>query len=221
MSHLATLLSSLLPYEVRLVLYWFEAALICLLILAALAGCIICIWYFIEFILDGEKKGALFLGTLALVLGFFCVLFISKFPKAPKNPNTINPQAVEALKKHHTTSYDDDHGSSTKSSSSSSSSGSSSGGSVWNQPQPQSWGGGYSQQSSPSNERPLKMVRVWHECGYCNGTGREARTTYCPGAEGKKYCPECGGTFWAFEGHYHTRCSSCNGQKGYYTESWE
>lgn len=81
MSHLI----SLLPYEVRLVIYWLGAAVDCLLILAILAGCIICIWYFIKSILDGEKKDALwtFLGTL--ILGFFCVLLIYNFPKAPKS----------------------------------------------------------------------------------------------------------------------------------------
>lgn len=164
-----------------------------------------------------EDGFARFFGITLLIAGGIALVAAGPWGGSNDNPDNEETEATG----HYSTSYDDDHGSSTKSSSSSSSSGTSSGGSVWDQPQPQSWGGGYSQQNSPSNERPLKMVRVWHECGYCNGTGREARTTYCPGAEGKKYCPECGGTFWAFEGHYHTRCSSCNGQKGYYTESWE
>lgn len=213
MSHLATLLTSLLSYEVRSVLYWFEAALICLLILAALAGCIICIWYFIEFILDGEKKGALFLGTLALVLGFFCVLFISEFPKAPKNPNTINPQAVEALKNlknHHSTSYDDDYESS---SSSSSSSGSSSGGSIWSQPQPQ-YNNQQNYSGSSYENQSQEHHKSWHNeeyetsCDFCYGSGK---------------CQTCNGDGWVVvmgigENHYcvncHNhdgRCTHCNG----------
>lgn len=214
MSHLATLLTSLLSYEVRSVLYWFEAALICLLILAVLASCIICIWYFIKSILDGEKdgekKGVLFLGTL--FFGFFCVLLISQFPKAPKNPNTINPQAVEALKKHHTTSYDDDHGSSTKSSSSSSSSGSSSGGSIWSQPQPQ-YNNQQNYSGSSYENQSQEHQKSWHNdeyetsCDLCHGSGK---------------CWTCNGDGWVVvlggENHYcvncHNhdgRCTHCNG----------
>ena len=209
MSHLI----SLLPYEVRLVIYWLGAAVDCLLILAILAGCIICIWYFIKFILDGEKKDALwtFLGTL--ILGFFCVLLIYNFPKAPKKPYTIDPQAVEALKKHHTTSYDDDHGSSTKSSSSSSSSGSSSGASIWSQPQPQynnqqNYSGSSYENQSQEHQKSWHNDEYENSCDLCHGSGK---------------CRTCNGDGWVVvmgigENHYcvncHNhdgRCTHCNG----------
>lgn len=167
---------------------------------------------------DGDGF-ARFFGIVLLIGGG--IALVAAGPWGGSNDDNVI-ESSESVKPHNT-SDDDDYESSP---SSSRSSGSSSSDGMWSQPQPQSWGGGYSQpqynnQSSPSQERPLRKVKIWHECDYCHGTGREARTIYRPGAEGKKYCPECGGTFWAFEGHYHTRCSCCGGNKGYYTESWE
>lgn len=46
-------------------------------------------------------------------------------------------------------------------------------------------------------------------CYVCKGTGRVEKLTYVGSSASDKYCSECGKMVSA--GHYHTRCTSCNG----------
>lgn len=68
-----------------------------------------------------------------------------------------------------------------------------------------------------------KVIKVWHECALCNGSGTIVYDTNPPlysQNDYPKYCSICQRTFMASLGHTHITCKQCHGHKGYYTESY-
>lgn len=68
-----------------------------------------------------------------------------------------------------------------------------------------------------------KVIKVWHECALCNGSGTIVYDTNPPlygQNDYPKYCSICQRAFMASLGHTHITCKQCHGHKGYYTESY-
>ena len=68
-----------------------------------------------------------------------------------------------------------------------------------------------------------KVIKVWHECALCNGSGTIVYDTNPPlygQNDYPKYCSICQRAFMASLGHTHITCKQCHGRKGYYTESY-
>lgn len=176
---------------------------------------------------DGDGF-ARFFGIVLLIGGG--IALVAAGPWGGSNDDN-EMESSESVKPHNT-SDDDDYESSP---SSSSSSGASSNDGMWSQPQPQSWGGGYSQpqydnesnyqsHSTSSNEGSGSNLEYYTErkhCYRCNGTG----TYDCPcvnslkfGLDGNTHrCSNCGELHNS--AYYHScKCRACDG-KGYTEET--
>ena len=69
-----------------------------------------------------------------------------------------------------------------------------------------------------------KLVKIWHDCALCNGSGTTVYDTNPPlygQQDYPKYCSICQRSFMASCGHTHITCKQCHGRKGYYTESYQ
>ena len=68
------------------------------------------------------------------------------------------------------------------------------------------------QQQLQQQQQQQQQQKTWHQCPTCHGTGRMEGHMITSG--GLVYCKECGKE--RPNGHYHTTCTTCNGQGGRY-----